>query len=109
MNETRINSAKAVCLECQSEIQAGQIQVSVDPEDLQMGIDVFYANGELVENCKAHHDKHRWGKNSPQHADFLIEQANEETIGTITVSTEGRKFAIRSLNGKIRSALIGNI
>lgn len=106
MIETSI-SAKAVCLDCREEIEGGQVSISADPEDHKMGVDVFFANGQLVENCKAHHDKHRWGKKKPQHADYLIEENDETLVGTITVSTEGKKFAINSLNTKIRSVLLG--
>lgn len=108
MIETNV-SAKAFCIDCQEEIEGGQVNISIDPDDYKIGADVFFADGSLIENCKTHHDAHRWGKKSPQHADFLIEDNNETTVGTITVSTEGRRFAIRSLNQNIRSALIGKI
>lgn len=108
MIETNV-SAKAFCIDCQEEIEGGQVTVSIDPADYKMGTDVFFANGPLIENCKAHHDAHRWGKKLPQHADFVIQENNETMVGTVTVSTEGVKFAIQSLNQKIRSALVGRI
>lgn len=107
MIETRIQAAEAVCLDCQAEINAGEVRMSVDPQDLAMGVDIVSADGELIENCKKHHDAHRWGKKTPQHADFLIQKENNEFVGTVTVSSEGKKFTINSLNKNIRFALIG--
>ena len=107
MVEKIVPHAEAVCMDCEEGIQ-GDITVSADDFDLRQG--VFSVDGGLIDQCKQHHGTHRWGKSADaiQHREFVLQNQDDETlIGTVTVSTEGSRFTILSLNAAIRSALTG--
>lgn len=108
MAEVKVSPATAICLDCAEEF-AGEVDVKLDPDDYRMGMDVCFAEGGVLSDCKQHHDQHRWGPNSTQHSEFLIADGEENPVGTVVVSTEARAVAISSVCAYIKSALLGQI